>query len=108
MPDFELENLCCDLVSERRYEPFLIQLLRTDAGHWQRVLDLAQRSGIDLSQFRDLMMELSVVWLNHPTGDPSYVAILFYDFDSKWTKGADYNFVRVQQQLHDPDEKADK
>ncbi len=97
MNDWEvaLENLCCDLVSQRDFEPLLAQLFVKDSSQWTPLMSLAQSSSIDLSHFADIASQLYIVWLSHPTGGSGYAVVIFYDFDSKWTKGADYNRVRL-------------
>jgi hypothetical protein len=92
-----LENACMDLVSERKYEPFLSELLRKQQkGDWARVQDLCRQSGTPMAGLVDAP-HLFVTWLEDPSTDSSFAMIIFYDDDLKWTSGAQYNRSRLFQ-----------
>jgi len=98
MEDWEvdLEDLCCDLVTECQFEPVLTSLLVKNSAQWTHLMSLAQSSNIDLTQYADVARELYIVWLSHPNGDSGYDAvILFYDVETRWSKGACYNRQRL-------------
>ena len=91
-----LENLCSDLMSSRTFEAFPIELLQSSKSKWSSTVELSESIGIDLHLDRDIISDLYVVWLDHPTGDSDYALIVFYDFETKWTMGAEFNRSRSQ------------
>jgi hypothetical protein len=88
-----LLNACTDLVGSRKREAFPMSLLTTrQAGEWVPVRDICQQ--IDLPS-DDFGPTLSVTWLPDPTADESYVVILFFDDETKWSLAAQYNRARL-------------
>jgi hypothetical protein len=89
---FDLINACADLVSLQQNDPFVVGLLtEMQAGEWVPVQSLCRDRGLPL---REGASNLFVTWLADPLGNSSYVVIIFYDDDSKWTTAAHYNRQR--------------
>jgi hypothetical protein len=84
-------NLCMDLVSLKKYEPGVKQLLgNTPPGRWVPVRDLYQAAGIGDPRADSLL----AAWLPSPS-DPSHSVIVFLDDTTKWCQTADYNAARL-------------
>jgi hypothetical protein len=97
MEEDELNNVCADLVSLKRWEAFPCHLL-TDkrAGEWVGVQELCAQAALDTG---DLKPDLFAAWLPDPSGGDDYAVILFFDEESMWSMAARYNrqrFVRRQ------------
>lgn len=92
----DLENACLDLVSERKNETFVEELLtKRQSGEWHLVHRLCQESGTPPVAGLAEAAHVFVTWLNDPLGDPSFATILFFDDESKRTAGAQYNRARL-------------
>jgi len=96
-PSVALENACLDLVTEHRNEPDVRALLTEhQAGEWvslYRIHNAAKPKATDAARFD--ASGVFVTWLPDPTGDPSFVLILFFDDCSKWSAAAQYNRSRL-------------
>jgi hypothetical protein len=95
MPDKEalLSNFCTDLVSLKKHEAFPLHLLSSKCrGDWLSVRDLCLQIGVVAD---NLKADLFVTWLPDPMGQDSYVVVIFYDDESKWTMAAHYNRQRL-------------
>ncbi len=89
----ELNNLCADLVSMKRWEAFPVHLMDDKrGGEWVSVREFCLQIGLDTE---DLKPHLFATWLPDPTGDEGLVVILFYDEESMWTMAARYNRQRL-------------
>ncbi len=87
--EVELTNLCADLLSLKKFEPFPKHLLlEKQAGEWACVRDLCQSLGLDLGAVKS---DLFVTWLADPTSAEEYAVVMFYDDESKWSQAAQYN-----------------
>src|SRR4051794_26946964 len=91
--EIALSNACTDLVSLKRWEPFLLHLLQSkQPGEWIGVCDCCLQIGASQGP---LMPEFFVTWLPDPKANAGYVVILFYDDESKWSMAAHYNRARL-------------
>lgn len=82
----DLDNICADLVSMKRWEAFPAHLLMDKrAGEWVGVREFCLQAELDAE---NLKPDLFATWLADPTGDEAYAVILFYDEESMWTKAA--------------------
>lgn len=89
----QLNNLCADLLSLKRWEAFPLHLLFDKRpGEWVRVREICLHAELDTE---DLKPDLFAAWLLDPTGDEEYAVILFYDEASMWTMAARYNRQRL-------------
>ena len=81
-----LDNFCADLVSVKKYEPFVLHLLtNTQPGKWIRVDELCATLGVPAEIVEP---ELFATRLEDPLGDEGYSLITFYDNASLWTSAA--------------------
>jgi len=86
-------SICGDLVSVKRWEPFVVGLFQRHAkGDWIQVHNLCEEVGITLTGIRP---ELVVAWLDDPFGDEGYAVIIFYDDETKQSLAAHYNRARL-------------
>src|SRR5262245_6103541 len=94
-----LENFVPNLLSEKRYEGFLVNLFASERGKWLNVAELCR--GMDgcadfFSRLAALVTrKLLVVWLDHPGLEGEYGYVHFYLEDYFWTKSALYNLRMV-------------
>lgn len=87
-----LNNLCTDLVSLRKLEPGIEQLLQNRPGEWVAVADLYRVAGVSPLRIKS---ELSATWLPSPSGAPGSVVVLFCDEELQWSLTAYYNSKRL-------------
>jgi hypothetical protein len=88
-----ISNVCADLVSEKRLEPALLDLLRDHpAGVWVPMRELYARGGAGDD---GIPGSVAAAWLPSPAGDSGYAVISFYDDDLKWSMSAVYNVARL-------------
>ena len=88
-----LNNLCADLVSEKRWEAFPVHLLvGKRPAEWVRVRDLCLQAKLEPGE---LDLNPVATWLPDPAGDEGYALIVFYDEESMWTLAARYNRQRL-------------
>jgi hypothetical protein len=86
-----IEN-CARLLAEKKYENFVVDLLKNENGNWLSVVNVAKNSRIyDLA----LPREAHVAWLSSPQEDAGYVSIIFYDIESGDSFTAEYNVNRL-------------
>jgi hypothetical protein len=91
--DTSLPGLCADLVSLKKYEPFLLHLLsRCQPGEWMDVATVCRQLQLEVG---DSKLDLFGVWLPDPRGDSRYAVIVFYDEESIETFPARYNRQRL-------------
>lgn len=89
----QLNNICADLLSLKRWEAFPLQLLTGKReAEWVRVRELCLQVGINAG---DLNPDLFATWLSDTTGDEGCAIILFYDEGSMWSMAARYNRQRL-------------
>jgi hypothetical protein len=92
MEDEDLNNLCADLVSLKRWESFPVHLLNDKrAAEWVRVQELCLQAGLNVE---GLKLDLFAAWLPDPTGDERYALIFFYDEESMRSMAARCNRQR--------------
>ena len=93
----DLENACLDFVTERANEADVRTLLTAhQAGEWVS-LDRVRRIAAPVSNGagRFDASGVFVTWLPDPSGDSSFVLIIFFDDCSKWSTAAQYNRSRI-------------
>lgn len=98
-----LSSVCADLLSERRFEPFVHQLFASQQGQWRTVAecccDLPElpRNAADL--FADHAESLVVTHLPWPeAASTGYELILFVHHGELWSTIAAYNRQRLDEQ----------
>lgn len=88
----QLVTKCSDLVSLKKYEPVLLELLTKKRGaEWSPVQQVCAMVGLA----NEIPMAVSVCWLPVPIAKEGYVLIVFYDQDSGWSMTANYNKSRL-------------
>ena len=90
--EISLFNACTDLVSLKKSEAFLRDLLGKRPGEWVRVRECCLQLSVVSS---DVTAELFATWLPDPLGHDGYVVVMFYDDESKWSMAAHYNRGRL-------------
>ena len=93
--DFELADVCADLVSLRDFESFVWHLLQMERARWRPVAEVLFDAGLACPALERLGAELFVTWLEDPGSAEDYTVIVFYDRDSKWSMTAEYNRQRL-------------
>ena len=97
-----LSSVCADLLSERRFEPFVHRLFANPAGTWLRVVD----GCVDLKQLashvggviREHAEELQVTHLPWPEPDSDGNSLVVFVHRSElWSTTATYNRQRLMQ-----------
>lgn len=86
-----LQELCADIVSEKRYEPALLRLFGEKPGAWMTTKSLCEAARQPVPGAK-----ATVTWLPAP-GEPDYAVILFFDPDSLWSTTALYNTSRLHK-----------
>jgi hypothetical protein len=90
-----IENMCCDLVSHRKYEAFVKALLLSPKGQWHNVRGLATRTGTSLGEYEPSATDVFVTWLDDAASTEGFVSIIFHHYESIWTTCAHYNRDRL-------------
>ncbi len=91
--EITLCNICTDLVSLRKNEPFLRQLLASKPpGEWVSLRGFCTQAGLSVGEIKP---DLFATWLPDPLSDDAYAVVMFYDDESKWSMAAHYNRVRL-------------
>jgi hypothetical protein len=86
-------NICTDLVSLRKNEPFLRQLLGSKPpGEWVPLREFCTQAGLGVGEIKP---DLFATWLPDPLADDAYAVVMFYDDESKWSMAAHYNRGRL-------------
>jgi hypothetical protein len=89
----QLNNLCADLLSLKRWEAFPLHLLTGKReAEWVRVRELCLQAGIDAGE---LKTDLFATWLPDTGDDQGVVVILFFDEESMWSMAARYSRQRL-------------
>ena len=89
-----LSDEVADLLSAKRYEPFLHALFRREKGIWAELLQLCSEARVEpppLSPGR----RVSVSWLDHPEKTPGHAVIVFVVPDEVLSAIAIYNRARL-------------
>jgi hypothetical protein len=95
-----LSGVCSDLLSERRFEPFVLHLFASPLGTWRTVADCCDgltelpRHATDV--FSEHEKSLVVTHLEFPERNcAGFSVILFFHKDNLWSMTASYNRERL-------------
>ena len=88
-------DYCANLLSETENEGFLFALLRRQKGDWVSVSYLCVEVAISAPPSRGPGADLTVTWLDEPSGLDGYVAIVFFSGRELWSSIAIYNRDRL-------------
>ena len=87
-----LEDWFCDLVSLRRREAWLLQVLAGPKGAWHDVDQVARSLALAPPQLPfDEPGALWLSWLDAPEAQPGFCLVLAYDDRTLWSKVALFN-----------------
>jgi hypothetical protein len=98
-----LSSVCADLLSERRFEPFVRRLFASPSGSWQSVAEccngLPALPSLASELFAAHAEALVVTYLPWPDPDSSgNVLVLFVHSGELWSTIAAYNRQRLSEQ----------
>ena len=92
-----LSNVAADLLSERRFEPFVRRLFAVQPGVWQGVasccsgLPILPKFAVEVfSEHSETFLVSYLPWPGIPDGDP-YALVFFVHADNYWSTTALYN-----------------
>lgn len=103
----ELNDLAADLVSFKRYSPFLERLFSISPGTWSKlenlcsgIKDIEQRL-IDWQEAGTVVESVCVAWLDYPESSygGEYCVIVFFCENPHWITDAIYNKQRFLKEL---------
>jgi hypothetical protein len=100
-----LSSVCADLLSERRFEPFVHRLFASPPGSWQTVAEccggLPELPHHAAELFADHAEALVVTHLPWPEAESAgYALVLFVHHGELWSTIAAYNRQRLEEQSH--------
>lgn len=104
----ELNDLAADLVSFKRYSPFLERLFSQSPGTWNKletlcsgIKDIEQRF-IDWQEAGTVIESVRVAWLDYPESSygGEYCVIIFFCENPHWITDAIYNKQRFLKDLY--------
>jgi hypothetical protein len=102
-PEDSLSSVCADLLSERRFEPFVRRLFASPPGAWLRVAEccggLGELPRHAAELFADHADALVVTHLPWPEQEGvGYALVLFVHHRELWSTIAAYNCQRLEEQ----------
>lgn len=97
-------DLCSELVTLRKTEPFLLTLLTEHGpGEWASVGEICRRIHFVSTEISPGLVS---TWLPDPFGADDFIVIIFYDDETKRSLAANYNRCRLDAQ-HRTDRSSD-
>jgi hypothetical protein len=99
--DERLSSIAADLLSERRYEPFVRRLFASPPGEWQGVAAccsglpvLPDFSGNVFAEHAESFVVTHLPWPGSPDGD-RYALVVFVHLEELWSTVASYNLATL-------------